>query len=103
MCVCCCFLRFGSPVIGLVRPDVTIGGISGMASAQLHREREQRASGRHYTLFITKLAVPFTLHIYPPAKQFIQTCVFVIASRRHPQFIRYLKHIKYNKDTQDNH
>ena len=33
-----------------------------------------------YTLFSTKLADPFVLHIYPPAKQFIQPCAFVIAS-----------------------
>ena len=36
-----------------------------------------------YTVFITKLANPFTLHINPPAKQFIQPCAFVIASVHH--------------------
>ena len=29
------------------------------------------------------LAGPFTLHIYPPTKQFIQPSAFVIASVRH--------------------
>ena len=41
-----------------------------------------------YTLFSTKLAGPFTLHIFPPTKQFIRPSVFVIASMRHAHLTR---------------
>ena len=37
----------------------------------------------HLYLVHYQIRGPFTLHIYPPAKQFIPTCAFVIASVNH--------------------
>ena len=38
--------------------------------------------------FITKLAIPLTLHIYPPAKRFIPPFAFVMTSVHHTHLTR---------------